>query len=408
MSLATSEGATQEFDTRLATAIDGITTKLQVMEALESGRSRNVRTWTILLNRSSSIPLGIDLTRNLTVLLVKQGGTFAEWNSKQTSEVVQPGDQITEVNGIPVDEVYELAIRELQTASSLRLTFVRDLTQSTGGDVEQSASPRQGSPSAEPGLSTKSTTDRVSVGHCSAARPPAMTGSKDGRRVAGAVQIVRIAQRLREKLASERQEGGVVQEHPTKSPQDGPSDARAREAPWNVAEHEDLGTATVQKPRTASRMPLGVTGKPAISKQQLRNRGWEPPVQASTAREESWLLTESAVDANGEKLSVHQLSQLLVHAALGRDTSEASTLHGARQSDRCVNTVTAMSDAQVLGHVKPDACMLSALSWSEPLVAEKARHEFQKERLRCFVTIVRHALRGRRSRTRRVSPTLGI
>ena len=43
---------------------------------------------------------------------MKEGGTFSEWNSQHPSEA--------EVNGIAVDEVYEIAIRELHKAIMLR------------------------------------------------------------------------------------------------------------------------------------------------------------------------------------------------------------------------------------------------------------------------------------------------
>ena len=44
---------------------------------------------------------------------MKEGGTFSEWNSQHPSEAVRIDDMITEVNGIAVVEVYEIAIREL-------------------------------------------------------------------------------------------------------------------------------------------------------------------------------------------------------------------------------------------------------------------------------------------------------
>ena len=106
------------------------------------------------------------------VLLVKEGGTFSERNSQHPSEAVRIDDMITEVNGIAVDEVYEIAIRELHKASRLRLTLLRDVMDSGGEDDQHSASPRQVSP----------------------------------RRATSAVEIVRIAQRLRAKLITEPRE----------------------------------------------------------------------------------------------------------------------------------------------------------------------------------------------------------
>ena len=62
------------------------------------------------------------------VLLVKEGGTFSEWNSQHPSEAVRIDDMITEVNGIAVVEVYEIAIRELHKASRLRQVSPRRAT----------------------------------------------------------------------------------------------------------------------------------------------------------------------------------------------------------------------------------------------------------------------------------------
>ena len=97
------------------------------------------------------------------------------------------------------------------------------------------------------------------------------------------------------------------------------------------------------------------------------------------------------MDANHEQHRVRQLS---------RDASESLKLSSSTPAARHIDGTTVSEEgAQVLRTVKPDACTLSELSCSEPLITETAIHIFEEEQRysQGLVTLVRRALRERRT-----------
>lgn len=111
----------QELETRLREQVDSLSRRFNDVCELPPRR------WVVRIDRSQSAPLGLDLTDDLEIVLVKPEGLVQDWNSANTPEAaLLMGDRIISVNGKTNVNGSRATIEELKTAQVLEIEVHRD------------------------------------------------------------------------------------------------------------------------------------------------------------------------------------------------------------------------------------------------------------------------------------------